>query len=101
MPTGQPNSTVFRSSPMRRRSSAGIDLSQSRTGSRPAAVLKKMAGTRFIEFGHSFGTLRYVSHVPCAVHKIQSAAHRNGACKAERCSEFRLSQNITTPPSAA
>ena len=48
MPTGQPNSAVFKSSPMRLRSSCGIPFNQSRTGSPPLAVRKKIAGTLFI-----------------------------------------------------
>jgi hypothetical protein len=46
-PTGQPNSTVLISSPIRFRSSGeGRFFSQSRTGSPPASVRKKIAGTR-------------------------------------------------------
>src|SRR5208282_4286517 len=48
IPTGQPNSTVLMSSPMRFRSSDdGSPFSHSRTGSPPASVRKKIAGTRF------------------------------------------------------
>src|SRR5277367_4326747 len=47
IPTGQPNSTVLISSPMRLRSSDEQRIfSHSRTGSPPAAVRKKMTGTR-------------------------------------------------------
>src|SRR6202142_3512582 len=47
IPTGQPNSTVLMSSPIRFRSSLeGRFFSHSRTGSPPAAVRKKIAGTR-------------------------------------------------------
>ncbi|MGH7000899.1 MAG: hypothetical protein ACREEA_05275 [Stellaceae bacterium] len=47
IPMGYPNSTVLISAPMRRRSPMSIALSQSRVGSLPASVLKKIAGTRF------------------------------------------------------
>src|SRR5271157_4848599 len=48
IPIGQPNSTVLMFSPMRFRSSGeGSPFSQSRTGSPPDSVLKKIAGTRF------------------------------------------------------
>jgi hypothetical protein len=47
MPTGQPNSMVFLSSPMRFRSSAGSVFNQARRGSPPASVQKKMAGILF------------------------------------------------------
>lgn len=47
MPIGHPNSTVFMSSPIRFRSSLVRVFNQSRTGSPPASVRKKMAGTRF------------------------------------------------------
>src|SRR6516162_3376710 len=51
IPTGQPNSTVLMSSPIRLRSSGkGRLLSQSRTGSLPASVRKKIAGTRLPSF---------------------------------------------------
>src|SRR5260370_12994742 len=46
IPTGHPNSTVLMSSPMRFRSSAESPLIQSRTGSLPASVRKKIAGIR-------------------------------------------------------
>jgi hypothetical protein len=48
MPIGQPNSTVLIFSPMRLRSAdEGRLFHQSRTGSPPASVRKKIAGTRF------------------------------------------------------
>jgi hypothetical protein len=48
MPIGQPNSTGLISSPMRLRSAdEGKLFNQSRTGSPPASVRKKIAGTRF------------------------------------------------------
>src|ERR1700677_3468255 len=48
IPTGQPNSTVLMSSPIRLRSSGDARLfNQSRTGSPPASVRKKIAGTCF------------------------------------------------------
>jgi hypothetical protein len=47
IPTGQPNSTALMSSPIMRRSSWTIALSQDRTGSVPASVRKKKAGIRF------------------------------------------------------
>src|SRR6266568_710312 len=46
IPMGQPNSTVLMSSPMRLRSSEERLFNQSRTGSPPASVRKKIAGTR-------------------------------------------------------
>ena len=50
IPTGQPNSTVWISCPIRRRSSAAIDLSQARTGSLPASVRKKHSGNALLAF---------------------------------------------------
>ena len=51
IPSGQPYSTVIMSCPTRLRSSAeSVILSQSRTGSPPPSVRKKIAGTRFAGF---------------------------------------------------
>src|SRR5579863_4346172 len=47
---GQPNSTLLMSAPIRFRSSGESDLSHSRTGSPPASVRKKIAGTRLPSF---------------------------------------------------
>src|SRR5438876_8049171 len=44
IPTGQPNSTVLMSSPMRFLSSVASRFNQSRTGYPPASVRKKIAG---------------------------------------------------------
>ena len=47
IPMGQPNSTVIISMPISLRSSRDKPFSQSRTGSPPASVRKKIAGMRF------------------------------------------------------
>src|ERR1700730_515375 len=65
MPTGHPNSTVLISSPMLLRSAEkGRLFNQSRAGSPPASVLRKIAGTRLFSVADLvFSTTNVVYHV--------------------------------------
>src|SRR5713101_10026022 len=68
MPIGHPYCTANRSEPMTCCSSRGRDLTHSRTGSRPAAVLKNTTRSRdpspIVEMYHSWCALVSCGNVP-------------------------------------